>query len=175
MRNFLKVLLIVSLVFSIFGCAEKLSPKRSQSEQQEVKTQVMQLLKEEYKQPFRLEKFNYKYETQYPNASGNKPYVIYGTFYFKIQAVDNPIILLDFKIDDDKKESIKDVIDSFKKNQLNERYCRGFAAYYLDVMNNRQKIIQPYTMETEKYCDAKNQRWYKEYKNYYLKHKDEYK
>jgi hypothetical protein len=44
----------------------------------------------------------------------------YGTYYFKIQAVDNPIIVMDFSMNDGlaTKESIKPLIDSFKKNQF---------------------------------------------------------
>ena len=153
---------------------EKLSEEATKEQQEEVKTQVMKLLEEEYKQPFKLESFDYKYETHASSHSLPATYSKYGIYSFKVKAVDNPIIEMNFSVDDNK-DSIKPLIESFKKTQLKERYCRGFAAYYLNVMNNREKIIQPSTKETEKYCDNKGQTWYKEYKDYYLKHKDEYK
>jgi len=181
--EFIKISLILFTAIVLSSCMPYMIKSESdgatKEQQEEVKAQVMSLLKEEYKQPFKLEDFNYKYDTHWKHIdcqiAGYCPKVRYGTYSFKIQAVDNPIITMKFDIDDENKDSIKKVIESFKKTQLNKRYCSAFASYYLDIMNYRQQIKQPYTSETEKFCDSKDQTEYKDYKNYYLKHKDEYK
>jgi hypothetical protein len=183
--RFIKLSFLTLFVTTLVSCgayqyttATKESNEATTEQQQAVKTQVMKLLEEEYQQPFKLKDFSYKYERHWVDSTCQMSFCEmekYGTYNFKVKAIDNPIITMNFKFDDEKKESIKDVIDSFKKNQLHDRYCRGFASYYLDVMNDRKKIIQPYTEKTEKYCNKKDQIWYQEYKDYYLKHKDEYK
>jgi hypothetical protein len=104
----LKTIILSVALISLFSCSERLSPKRSDAGQQQVKQQVVKLLEEEYKQPFELESFDYEYKTQYPNASGNKPYTTFGVFNFKIKAINNPVIIMDFDFRDDKKDSIKD-------------------------------------------------------------------
>ncbi|MBK2268371.1 hypothetical protein [Francisella philomiragia] len=45
-----------------YATAKKESDEATQEQQQEVKTQVMKLLEEGYKQPLKLEDFIYKYE-----------------------------------------------------------------------------------------------------------------
>jgi len=179
--EFIKISLILLTTIVLSSCMPYMikaeSDGATKEQQEQVKQEVLKLLTDEYKQPFKLEDFSYKYERHWVDSTCQMSFCEmekYGTYNFKVKAIDNPIITMNFKFDDEKKESIKDVIDSFKKNQLHDRYCRGFASYYLDVMNDRKKIIQPYTEKTEKYCNKKDQIWYQEYKDYYLKHKDEY-
>ncbi|MBK2258023.1 hypothetical protein [Francisella philomiragia] len=173
-----KLAYILLVIFSLFlsSCATKMSTEADNAEQQKVKKQVLQLLEEEYNQPFKIESFNYKYETHYPSGNCMDCRIKkYGTYHFQIQAVDNPIIELEFNIDDENKESIKDVVDSFKKDQLKELYCNSLRAYYRASIIDKIKVEQPNTKLGEKFCSNRGQAWYQEYKDYYLKHKDEYK
>ena len=148
-----KIIILTFIVISLFSCAERLSPKRSDAEQQEVKQQVMKLLEQEYHQAFKLENFEYEYKTQYPNASGNRPYVIFGKFTFKVKAIDNSIITMDFAINDDKKESVNELIFSFKKNQLMIVYCVGLIDYYSTLNKNNESAKQPNTNDTRALCE----------------------
>ena len=130
--RFLKIFIVSILFVSLGSCATKLSDKASNETQEQVKKEVMQALENYYKQPFKLEKFSYKYKTDYGDVSGNHPSVTFGQYHFKISAEENPIIKFDFVInDDDKKGSINSLIDSFKKDQLSHLYCGlGLANYY---------------------------------------------
>ena len=103
----LKTIILSVALISLFSCSERLSPKRSDAEQQQVKQQVMKLLEAEYHQPFKLEEFNYKYDTKYKYGFLYKKGETSGLFKFKIQAINNPIISTDFYIFDGKKDSIK--------------------------------------------------------------------
>ena len=103
----LKALSLSGALIALFSCSERLSPKRSDAEQQQVKQQVMKLLEAEYHQPFKLEEFNYKYDTKYKYGFLYKKGETSGLFKFKIQAINNPIISTDFYIFDGKKDSIK--------------------------------------------------------------------
>jgi hypothetical protein len=120
----------------------------SYKQQQEVKNQVMKLLEQEYKQPFKLESFKYEYKTHYPNASGNVPYETFGTYYFKVLAINNPIIAMNFRVidSDDSKESIKPLIDSFEENQLNDLYCLGLAKHYVNEKKLLTDILTTYEL-----------------------------
>jgi len=183
MRIFKQISLILFTAIVLSSCMPYMIKSESdgatKEQQEEVKAQVMSLLKEEYKQPFKLEDFNYKYDTHWKHIdcqiAGYCPKVRYGTYHFKIQAVDNPIITMNFKFDDEKKESINELIDSFKKNQLKKVYCSAFAGYYGDVTNGNKKPLQPYTKDTENLCDSIGGTGFHIYRDYYLKHKDEYK
>ncbi|AIT08782.1 hypothetical protein LO80_01515 [Candidatus Francisella endociliophora] len=166
-----RIATVLILLISLGSCATKLSDKANKDTQEQVKKEVMQSLEEYYKQPFKLEKFNYEYKTDYGDVSGNHPSVTYGQYSFKVRAMNNPIIITNFYINDgDTKESIKGLIDSFKKNQLNSIYCMGLTKYYRYVNNNNKILKQPYTEQAEKYCDSVGQDRYKMYKEYYLKH-----
>ncbi|MEY8672820.1 hypothetical protein AB9G22_00325 [Francisella philomiragia] len=169
----IRLFMLLVLAFYLSSCS--LFGGASYKEQQEVKSQVMKLLEEEYKQPFKLENFEYKYETHYEYSFFWINWETYGTYHFQIQAVDNPIIELEFEIKDKNKESIKDVVDSFKKNQLKELYCNSLRAYYRASIIDKIKVEQPNTKLGEKFCSNRGQAWYQEYKDYYLKHKNEYK
>ncbi|QIV96381.1 hypothetical protein EDC55_10433 [Allofrancisella inopinata] len=158
----------------IIGYSQRsISPKATKEQQQQVKQEVMQLLEKEYKQPFKLESFEYKYQTH--NRPGSFDFSQYGSYYFKVQAPDNPIIVMDFRIDDINKSSTNELIEDFKKRQLKSVYCAAFPAYYRQSIANKTKVLQPYTKQTEKFCDSRNQTSFHSPRNYYLKHQDEYK
>ena len=116
--EFIKISLILFTAIVLSSCMPYMIKSESdgatKEQQEEVKAQVMSLLKEEYKQPFKLEDFNYKYDTHWKHIdcqiAGYCPKVRYGTYSFKIQAVDNPIITMKFDIDDENKDSIKETI-----------------------------------------------------------------
>ena len=72
MKNTKKTLFLLLLAILVSGCTTAIagysyttrdkSAKASKKQQEEVKNQVMKLLEKEYKQPFKLESFEYKYE-----------------------------------------------------------------------------------------------------------------
>ena len=62
-----------------------------------------------------------------------------------------------------------------QKNQLNDLFCIGLTRYYSKLTKNlNMKPQQPYAKNAERYCNNMNQSGYKVYKDYYLKHKNEY-
>ncbi|QIV96267.1 hypothetical protein EDC55_10185 [Allofrancisella inopinata] len=149
-----------------YGYLERsISPKATKEQQQQVKQQVMQLLEKEYKQPFKLESFEYKYQTH--NRPGSFDFAEYGTYYFKIEAVDNPVIVMNFRIDDMKKSSTNELIEGFKNKKLKDLYCGSLESYYLNL---ETEISQPYANEAEKYCDSRDQAYYKVPKERYLQY-----
>ncbi|AIT09005.1 hypothetical protein LO80_02775 [Candidatus Francisella endociliophora] len=134
---------------------EKWSEKATKEQQEEVKNQVMKLLEEEYKQPFKLESFEYKYEKHH-ETGGSINVREYGTYYFKIQAIDNPIIELDFVIKDKEtlKDSIKSLIESFKKKDLKRLYCSSLGEYYSKNHANASFDKNAFD-KNAKYCDER--------------------
>ncbi|MBK2279852.1 hypothetical protein [Francisella philomiragia] len=147
----IRLFMLLVLAFYLSSCS--LFGGASYKEQQEVKSQVMKLLEEEYKQPFKLENFEYKYETHYEYSFFWINWETYGTYHFEIQAVDNPIIVMNFDIDDKDKESISEVVESFKKNQLKEVYCVGLIKYYGKNLETNTKVKEPITSNNREYCD----------------------
>ena len=131
---------------------EKWSEKATKEQQQEVKNKVMKLLEEEYKQPFKLESFEYKYEKHH-ETGGSINVREYGTYYFKIRAVDNPAIEIDFNINQQK--TLKETIGSFKKRRLYKIYCGAFGSYWQDHKNDKDNQALE---KTKKYCDDKGQK-----------------
>lgn len=176
----IKGLIIGLLLVILSGCVTTLFGGASKQQQQEVKEQIMESLTDYYKQPFKLLDFSYDYGS-HSNPSIDCVFLYcktedYGIYHFKIQAVDNPIITMKFSIPDGMvKESIKPLIDSFKKSQLNSVYCSAFAGYYGKIVDNYGRFKQPYTKQTEKFCDNLEQTSFHLSRDYYLKHKDEYK
>lgn len=169
--RFIKLIFLTLLVTTLVSCgayqyatAEKGSDEATTEQQQEVKNQVMKLLKEEYKQPFKLEDFSYKYERHWVDNSCQMSFCEmkkYGTYYFKVKAVNNPIIELEFDVRQVGKygikslSTIKDLIDFFKKNQLKDVYCLGLSQYYKKNLDNNTKVKQPETREAEDYCRSR--------------------
>ncbi|KEI36076.1 hypothetical protein FRA_22c00180 [Francisella sp. W12-1067] len=179
MIRLLKIIILLYLSIFLSGCSSvalmsapiigysqrSISPKATKEQQQQVKQQVMQLLEKEYKQPFKLESFEYKYQTY--NRPGSFDFAEYGTYYFKIQALDNPIIVMDFRIDDINKSSTNELLENFKNKKLKDLYCGSLESYYLNL---ETEISQPYANEAEKYCDSKDQAYYKVQKERYLQY-----
>ena len=78
MKKFrLNILLFFIVSLSLYGCTshavvpDNLGTKVSQANQETIKNQIMTLLEEEYKQPFKLLSFKYKYTTEYSDFSCN--------------------------------------------------------------------------------------------------------
>ena len=113
--EFIKISLILFTAIVLSSCMPYMikaeSDGATKEQQEQVKQEVLKLLTDEYKQPFKLEDFNYKYDTHWKHIdcqiAGYCPKVRYGTYSFKIQAVDNPIVTMNFDIKDKGKESIK--------------------------------------------------------------------
>ena len=57
-----KIIALVLMFGLTVGCATKLAPKASDEKQEAVKQEVLQLLKKEYNQPFKILDFNYDYK-----------------------------------------------------------------------------------------------------------------
>ena len=112
MSKLIKIFITALIALNIASCA---TAGANNNQQEQVKNAVLKSLEQEYKQPFKILDFNYKYQ------SHSNPHDCvflycktekYGTYYFKIQAVDNPIIVMDFKMNDGlvTKKSIKRVV-----------------------------------------------------------------
>jgi hypothetical protein len=125
----LKTIILSVALISLFSCSERLSPKRSDAGQQQVKQQVVKSLEEYYKQPFKLEDFKYEYKKQYPsgNCQGASCNIIkLGTYTFKIKAVDNPIIKIDLELIDN-----KEFLDKNEQEESINRFILYRARYVL--------------------------------------------
>ncbi|AIT08852.1 hypothetical protein LO80_01900 [Candidatus Francisella endociliophora] len=138
--KYLKLILASCLIFFLTSCATKLSAKSSSDDQVKVKQEVLQLLEKEYNQKFKLLNFDYKYENHI-NGATDCTFIYckgkeYGTYYFKVQAVDNPIIIMNFQIEDI--DSLKASIDYFKKKRLKTIYCSSFGKYWKYHKNDRK-------------------------------------
>jgi hypothetical protein len=113
MNRLIKIIVVSFLLVSIGGCATKLAPKRSETQQERVKKQVITALEDYYKQPFELLDFSYKYESY---SDPHDCVFLYcktkksGQYVFNVKAIDNPIIEFKIIINDDKKESTKKYI-----------------------------------------------------------------
>ena len=184
--RYVRIITLIFLVSSLVGCgayqyttAKKESNEATKEQQEEVKTQVMKLLEEYYKQPFELKSFDYSYERTWEDSSCQMSFckmIKYGIYKFKVEAINNPIIKFDFVISENKKESINSLIDSFKKNQLKGVYCNiGLDNYYSYLNDNNTKAKQPNTDDTVKYCESIGQTQYSLARDYYLKHESKYK
>ncbi|KEI35398.1 hypothetical protein FRA_34c06130 [Francisella sp. W12-1067] len=138
----------------------KLSDKATKQQQEQVMQEVMQLLKQEYNQPFKLLNYKYEYKKHY-DLGGNCHYcdvVKYGTYYFKIQALDNPIIVMNFRIDDINKSSTNELIENFKKDQLKYLYCIALAKHYINEKKLLTDKLTNIEVTTNNYCDLRNQK-----------------
>lgn len=110
--------LVVVLLFLSSCGLETLSPKASKQEQEQVKQKVLSMLEKEYNQPFKILGFNYDYKFHYKVSFLIVVGKRYGTYDFKIQAINNPIITVDFIISDNGR-----TLQWFKENQLDSMYC----------------------------------------------------
>ncbi|QIV94835.1 hypothetical protein [Allofrancisella frigidaquae] len=170
MIRLLKIITLLYLSIFLSGCSSvalmsapiigysqrSISPKATKEQQQQVKQEVMQLLEKEYKQPLKLESFEYKYQTH--NRPGSFDFSQYGSYYFKIQALDNPIIVMDFRIDDIKKSSTNELLEDFKKDQLKYLYCIALAKHYIDEKKLLTDKLTNIEVTTNNYCDLRNQK-----------------
>jgi hypothetical protein len=164
MKKLIKFSFVIVFLVILSSCT-KLAPKRSEAEQHQVKERVIKLLEQEYKQPFEIESFKYEYKTNYEYSFFYVKGDTYGTFKFKIKAVDNPIIEMDFEIIDnnelfskyEQNEPVKGLVGWFKKNQLSQLYCTSLRMYYKNLTDSNQKVKQPNTEIAENFCKSINQ------------------
>ncbi|WP_035719777.1 hypothetical protein [Francisella sp. W12-1067] len=155
----LSIMLLTSCAKSLW-LGNKLSDKATKQQQEQVMQEVMQLLKQEYNQPFKLLNYKYEYKKHY-DLGGNCHYcdvVKYGTYYFKIQALDNPIIVMNFRIDDINKSSTNELIENFKKDQLKYLYCIALAKHYINEKKLLTDKLTNIEVTTNNYCDLRNQK-----------------
>jgi hypothetical protein len=94
----------------------------------------------------------------------------YGTFKFKIKAVDNPVIRFELDLND-VNNSFEKVLISFKKNRLGVIYCGALADYFDQKTKTRGVAEEPYVSQAENVCTRIGDDFFVEKaKNYYLKH-----
>jgi hypothetical protein len=153
--NHLSKIIALFLIFSLtVGCATKLAPKADKQKQEEVKQEVLKLLEKEYNQPFNVLDYKYEYKKDY-DLAGNCHYcdiVKYGVYYFKIQAVDNPIIIMNIRVQD-----TGNGLNWFKEYTVKHSYCAKFSDIYENKKNYPLKNIQI----AEKVCDSRGEGYYK--------------
>ncbi|AIT08854.1 hypothetical protein LO80_01910 [Candidatus Francisella endociliophora] len=164
--RFIKIAILFVFMVSLISCgayqyttAKRESNEATTEQQQKVKTEILKLLEDEYKQPFKLKDFNYTYERHWVDNTCQMSFCKmekYGIYSFKVQAVDNPIIIMNFKINDGDvtKASIKPLIDAFKKHQLNTIYCSSFGNYWKEHKNDKNNDALE---KIKEYCDEKGQ------------------
>ena len=153
--NVFKFTTLLVITLCLFSCGTPLSPNRSETEQNQFKQLLLESLRKEYNQPFKALNFKYEYKTHYPNGACNDCRILkYGTFYFKIIAVNNPSVIINSIIYDNKKESIKALIDSFKKSRLKNIYCGSFSNYWDKHREDKNNATLNKTM---KYCNDRGQ------------------
>ena len=156
-----KIIALVLMLGLTVGCATKLAPKANEKEQEKVKQEVLQLLEKEYSQPFKIVDYSYSYDTHYPagNCSGETCTIRkFGTYDFKIQAVDNPIIVMSFIItDDDHVKGFK----KFKEHYVKTKYCVSLSQIFLS--KKQDTVDRKYLQKAKVYCDSKNQSYYKKW------------
>ena len=170
--KFTKQIILVLFVATLVSCgayqyttATKESNEATKEQQEQVKQEVLTLITDEYKQPFKLENFSYKYERHWVDNTCQMSFCKmekYGTYSFKIKAVDNPIIIVDFKMI--QKDTLKESIDSFKKSRLKTIYCGSLAKHYVsdNIHLNNTKLSEN-EKKANRYCDSINQK--EEYNN----------
>jgi hypothetical protein len=103
-----KTIILSLLLISLVGCATT----QTNNKENQIKEQVLKLLEKEYKQQFKIQNFNITYESYARSDTGCvfffcTPQEKFETYNLKIQAVDNPIIVMTVKLDYVNKESIK--------------------------------------------------------------------
>ncbi|KFJ43458.1 hypothetical protein IBE48_05505 [Francisella philomiragia] len=167
MKRF-NLILLVFIYFLLSSCLSTVATvsyfdrnkyeEPTKEQQQEVKKAIVPILEKEYKQPFKLLSFDYKHKVDFDGRDLKT--TEYGKYYFKVQAVDNPIIIMNFDISDfATKESIKPLIDSFKKNQLNGLYCGiGLVDHYLNTKRTLNDKLTPEEIKANNYCDSIGQK-----------------
>jgi len=105
----LKQIIILISVVSLFSCASTATLDKTKDV--EIQKEVIKVLQEEYKQPFKILDFKYKYES-HTSPTSDCVFLYcksrkYGTYYFKVKAINNPIITMNFKLEYADKASIK--------------------------------------------------------------------
>jgi len=178
--KFTKQIILVLFVATLVSCgayqyttATKESNEATKEQQEQVKQEVLTLITDEYKQPFKLENFSYKYERHWVDNTCQMSFCKmekYGTYSFKIKAIDNPIIVMNFKINDggSTKESIKPLIDSFKKTQLMDAFCVGLWHHYKDNKISLNSKLTRQELQANDYCNDRAQT--QDYDNIYTRY-----
>jgi hypothetical protein len=158
MSRLIKIFLTALIALNIASCATAKVEKDNLDKQNIVKQKVLNLLEKEYSQKFKILSFDYKQEN-YSNPANDCVFLYckstkIGIYNFKIQSIKNPIIVMDFKISNQGKESTKELISSFKKSQLKEAYCVGLGMYYKKKLKDKTEVKQPNTEDANKYCES---------------------
>ena len=161
MNKLIKIFLTVLIALNVASCATANVENNNLDNQNIVKQKVLNLLEKQYNQKFKILSFDYKQEN-YSNPANDCVFLYckstkIGVYDFKIQAVENPIIIMNFKISDQGKKSIKSLVNSFKKEQLKDAYCVGLGMYYKKNLDNKTEVKQPNTKMADKYCESLGQ------------------
>ena len=141
----LKLTVILFFILFLSACyngkqsllPEKLSPKASLQEQEifkkNVGKQLIEMLEQEYQQPFKIINVTYEYRIKWVDRGCRVigcPRKQSGVYTFEIQAVDNPIIVITEKVGD---VNVKEWMKNFKedeRNLLGKEYCLAFSSYW---------------------------------------------
>jgi uncharacterized protein (UPF0297 family) len=153
-----KIVALFLILSLTVGCATKLAPKADKQKQEEVKQEVLNLLEKEYNQPFKIVGYSYSYDTHYPagNCSGDTCKVRkFGTYKFKIQAVNNSIIVLNLKIMDYSFDKYANGLDYFKSSRLAKIYCSSFGDYWKNHKGDKNNNMLEKNI---RYCNDRGQK-----------------
>jgi len=153
------LIFIAFCILVLSSCGTPLAPKATKQEQEQFKQKILNMLEQEYSQPFKVLDFDYSYETHYPKGNCSDCRVLkYGTYTFKIQAIDNPVIVMSFIITDNK--NIKG-FEEFKSHYIKTKYCVALSQLFLQKRQN--KVNQINLEKAKQYCDKKGQNYYKDW------------
>ncbi|KFJ42300.1 hypothetical protein IBE48_04920 [Francisella philomiragia] len=161
-----KVLIVIFCVLLLSSCTkstligDKLTDKATEQQQEQVKQEVLKLLEQEYNQPFKIVDYNYDYSVHWKDKTcaiaSMCPKVFYGVYSFKIQSINNPIIIMQIRMED-----TKEGLQWFKSNQLNNYYCSSLTQIFRS--KNQNYINQDDLEKAKRYCDSRGQSYYKKW------------
>jgi len=106
------------------------------------------LLEKEYNQLFKIVGYSYSYDTHYSadNCSGDTCIVRkFGTYKLKIQAVNNPIIVMSLRLEDTEKGY------KLLKYSIKNGYCAKFA----DIYEKKNDYPKEDMVKSKKVCDIR--------------------
>lgn len=175
MRNIIKKVLIFNILLimsmNLTGCAtilfgsiaaksayvhtfpDKLAPKATKEDLEKVKQTFVRMLEAEYQQPFKVIDFKYSYDVHMSTweVSGRIEAWQYGEYWLKIQAVNNPFIVIEIHTTDN--TGLDKMYADYKKSFINKDYCSAFdhifnQSYYSFFDSNRS-TVKPFYMSID--------------------------
>ena len=140
----LKTLGLFTAVFLLSGCIHHIyeTPKVSSEQKVEVSKKIIDMLEQEYHQPFKILDYTYEYNP-HSNGGSDCAFVycqvhMYGDYKFKVQSVDNPFINIRLYLSDG--SGIPNMLKNFKEKDLGREYCSAFGNLFTNNYINKKWV-----------------------------------